>query len=214
MAPVVLTLLFAYFHVSLQRVWELLADLPAVFPDGVPLDKRAYPWLLSGLVRSRLTLLKRQPPPLTFLQSGISSLLAYGLVPITLMVCWTRYWRGYKNAKRHYAMTNAVKRTPHGREELHRAIEEMLEKNLDMSAEEICTQLDAMGLSAYLDLKIKGKQKTILVGPKHPFCWKSVRKEDSLKNMISRLRKRIRNERAARAWMKLSDQAFSSERLR
>jgi hypothetical protein len=43
-APIVLTLFFIYFHLSLQRVWEMLADLPAVFPDGVPLDKRAYPW--------------------------------------------------------------------------------------------------------------------------------------------------------------------------
>jgi len=49
-APVILIALYIYFHLYLQRLWESLSDLPAVFPDGRSLDKRAYPWLLTGLV--------------------------------------------------------------------------------------------------------------------------------------------------------------------
>ena len=43
-APIILFAAYLYFHIYLQRLWEGLADLPAVFPDGRPLDKRAYPW--------------------------------------------------------------------------------------------------------------------------------------------------------------------------
>ncbi len=109
---------------------------------------------------------------------------------------------------------NAVKRTPDGRQEVHRAIEKMLEADIGMPAEKICEQLDKIGLSASFDFRIRGKQKTILVGPKRQFCWKNVRKEDSLKNMISRLRTRVRRERNAMAWMKLSDRTFLSGRNR
>jgi hypothetical protein len=84
----------------------------------------------------------------------------------------------------------------------------MLEADIDMPAEKICEQLDKIGLSASCDFRIRGKQKTILVGPKRQFCWKNVRKKDSLKNMISRLRTRVRRERNAMAWMKLSDRTF------
>ncbi|MEO6811795.1 MAG: pentapeptide repeat-containing protein, partial [Isosphaeraceae bacterium] len=46
-APLLLLCMYIYFHMGLQRLWEELADLPAVFPDGRPLDKKAYPWLLN-----------------------------------------------------------------------------------------------------------------------------------------------------------------------
>jgi uncharacterized protein YjbI with pentapeptide repeats len=90
-APCILVLLFAYFQISMQRIWDLLGDLPAVFPDGVPLDKRTYPWLLSGIVRSRLRLLKEAPPPGAAVQTVVSFMLAYWVVPITLVGFWVRY---------------------------------------------------------------------------------------------------------------------------
>jgi hypothetical protein len=39
-APLILLSFYLYFHIYLQRLWETLADLPAVFPDGSRLDKR------------------------------------------------------------------------------------------------------------------------------------------------------------------------------
>ncbi len=51
-APVLLLGLYSYFHLYLQRLWEGLSELPAVFPDGKALHKNAYPWLLNGLVRA------------------------------------------------------------------------------------------------------------------------------------------------------------------
>ena len=90
-APIFLFGMFLYFHIYLQRLWEGLADLPAIFPDGRPLDKRAYPWLLNGLVRSHFKLLRSERPPLSRLQAFVSILLAWCTVPAMLFLFWERY---------------------------------------------------------------------------------------------------------------------------
>lgn len=90
-APLLILCLYLYFHFYMQRLWEGLADLPAFFPDGVPLDKKAHPWLLNGLVRSHFALLKRDRPALSRLQVKLASFLAWWVVPITLFFFWLRY---------------------------------------------------------------------------------------------------------------------------
>jgi len=90
-APVLLLIAFLYFHLSLQRLWEQLADLPAFFPDGNAADKRIYPWLLSGLMRSKIERLGRDPRAMGKLQTAVSVLLAYALAPLTLIGFWGRY---------------------------------------------------------------------------------------------------------------------------
>ncbi len=94
-APLLLVCLFIYFHLCLQRLWEELGDLPAVFPDGRTIDKRAYPWLLNVLVRIHSPRLKSMRTNLTWCQAIISVFLAWGLVPITLVVIWARYLRSH-----------------------------------------------------------------------------------------------------------------------
>jgi uncharacterized protein YjbI with pentapeptide repeats len=89
--PVLLLLLFIYFHLHLQRLWEDMAVLPAIFPDGRPLDRTVYPWLLHGLVRVYSWRLQYHRPPLSRLQMGIWILLAWWLVPGTLVLFWIRY---------------------------------------------------------------------------------------------------------------------------
>ena len=90
-APAVLLCVYFYLHLYLQRLWQGLAALPAVFPDGKPLDERAYPWLLNGLVRAHVQRLKRGRPALSRFEACISIVLAWWLVPLTLMMFWLRY---------------------------------------------------------------------------------------------------------------------------
>jgi uncharacterized protein YjbI with pentapeptide repeats len=90
-APVVLLAIYFYFHLNMQRLWEALADLPAVFPDGRSLDKRADPWLLNGLVSAHFVRLRRERPPLSRVQEWLSILLAWWAVPLTLFVFWGRF---------------------------------------------------------------------------------------------------------------------------
>lgn len=90
-APIILLCIYFYFHFYLQKLWEELAQLPAIFPDGKPLYQRADPWLFNDLVRAHFTRLKKDRPFLSYLQQWISILLAWGLVPITLLLFWGRY---------------------------------------------------------------------------------------------------------------------------
>ena len=96
--PFLLVGVFVVFCFYLQRLWERLAKLPAIFPDGTPLDEKAYPWLLIGLVRSHVKLLQEEDvvrrntsPVLIELQNALYIGLAWGAVPITLLFIWFRY---------------------------------------------------------------------------------------------------------------------------
>ena len=89
--PFILMCLYGYFLLYLQRLWESLSRLPAVFPDGTSLDKKAYPWLLNGLIRSHVALLKQDRPEFSRSQTALSVFLAYWVVPLTLVFLWGRY---------------------------------------------------------------------------------------------------------------------------
>ena len=90
-APAILLALYFYLHFYLQSLWEGLASLPAIFPDGRTLDERAYPWLMTSLVREFVLLLTTERRPFTSLKAGISISVAWGLVPFTFVWFWLRY---------------------------------------------------------------------------------------------------------------------------
>jgi len=91
--PVLLLFLYVYFLLSLQRVWEELADLPAVFPDGRSLDKKASSWMLNGLVCLHFARLAGSQRVLARWQARMAAAVAWGLVPATLTLLWGRYLR-------------------------------------------------------------------------------------------------------------------------
>ena len=90
-APLILIAVYFYFHLYLQRLWRDLASLPAVFPDGAALDGKAYPWLLNGLVRAHFKKLELAQRPLTRVENVVSILLAWWVVPFTLLAFWLRF---------------------------------------------------------------------------------------------------------------------------
>jgi uncharacterized protein YjbI with pentapeptide repeats len=49
-APTLALLVFFYLHMYLAHLWELAAWLPAIFPDGLPLRRKLYPWLINFLI--------------------------------------------------------------------------------------------------------------------------------------------------------------------
>jgi hypothetical protein len=64
--PIVLFALFIYFHIYLQRPWEALATLPAVFPDGRRLNERSNPWLITDLTNAKSPSLAAIPTSCSF----------------------------------------------------------------------------------------------------------------------------------------------------
>jgi uncharacterized protein YjbI with pentapeptide repeats len=90
-APLLLVALYIYFLLTLVGLYEVLAYLPAVFPDGRRLDQRAYPWLLNRMVCHAFPKLRERNIPFTRIQYYLSILLAWGLIPLTLIFIWGRY---------------------------------------------------------------------------------------------------------------------------
>jgi uncharacterized protein YjbI with pentapeptide repeats len=87
---VLLLALATYFQIYLQRLVENLSALPAIFPDGRSVDRRVYPWQLSGLVRAHFPRLQNEYQPLALPQRLLSMALAWWSVPVTLVLCW--FW--------------------------------------------------------------------------------------------------------------------------
>jgi len=90
-APLILFGIYIWLHLYLQRLWENVAELPAVFPDGRSLDQRIHPWLVNGIIRAHVPLLKQKRPALLRVQVTTSRILVWWLVPFTLGWIWTRY---------------------------------------------------------------------------------------------------------------------------
>ena len=90
-APLLLLCVYFYFHFYLQKLWEELGSLPATLQDGRPLHTKVDPWLLNDLVRSHLPLLNVSRPFLSYFQLWISVLLAWWMMPLTMLFFWGRY---------------------------------------------------------------------------------------------------------------------------
>jgi uncharacterized protein YjbI with pentapeptide repeats len=84
-APILLLCLYVYLHLHMAGIGETLSELPAVFPDGTPLEKRAYPWIATNLLR-----LRGGWRGLRF-EEMVAIGLLWGAVPVTLLVIWLRY---------------------------------------------------------------------------------------------------------------------------
>lgn len=88
--PLSLLGIYVTLHFYLRRLWTALATLPAVFPDGAPLERRVHPWLMSDLVRDGFPLLAARRTPLDALQELLFRLLAFGLAPLAQAALWLR----------------------------------------------------------------------------------------------------------------------------
>jgi len=88
--PLLLLLLYLRFHFLLLRLCGNMAALPAVFPDGQTLEKDGA-WFLMGLVRRHFRWSRDSRSSLSLLETGLSALLAYWVVPATLIFFWARY---------------------------------------------------------------------------------------------------------------------------
>jgi uncharacterized protein YjbI with pentapeptide repeats len=89
-APVVILSLYLCFHLYMQRLWDGIAQLPAIFPDGRRLDT-SLPWFARWSARSHFKWLRISQSPLGFLEAAIAILLMYWVAPTTVLIIWGRY---------------------------------------------------------------------------------------------------------------------------
>ncbi|MHA2010604.1 MAG: pentapeptide repeat-containing protein [Candidatus Hodarchaeales archaeon] len=76
-APIILLLFQLYFQLYLQRHWENIYYLPAKFPDGRPLYKVIYPWLLNGVIYQHFYQLRHNLPRLANFQTIFLDFIIY-----------------------------------------------------------------------------------------------------------------------------------------
>lgn len=90
-APFLLSAFFIYFLLNLLHLYKLISKLPAVFPDGTPLDEKIFPWQLNTLVREHFHVLSEPKIPLFRLRKFLMVFLAWWTTPIVLFGFWLRY---------------------------------------------------------------------------------------------------------------------------
>jgi uncharacterized protein YjbI with pentapeptide repeats len=89
-APAALLAIYLWFLYNLQRVWDTVLELPAVFPDGRVLGQKG-PRIITGLLRTHFRWMNPEAPSTRLIEKGLSVLLAYWTVPLVLLFFWARY---------------------------------------------------------------------------------------------------------------------------
>ncbi len=88
--PIVILGLYVAFHLFLQRLWDGIAALPAIFPDGERLDT-ALPRFARWPARKHLRWLEEQNLQQSRLETAIAIFLLYWTAPLTVLLFWGRY---------------------------------------------------------------------------------------------------------------------------
>jgi uncharacterized protein YjbI with pentapeptide repeats len=88
--PALVLAVYLVFQFHLQRLWDAVLELPAVFPDGRILGDKS-PGIIKGLLRAHFRWLNEDAPSTRVIEKSISMCLAYWMVPLTLLMFWGRY---------------------------------------------------------------------------------------------------------------------------
>jgi uncharacterized protein YjbI with pentapeptide repeats len=88
--PVVILSLYLCIQLYMQRLWDGIAQLPAIFPDGRKLDA-SLPWYARWSARMHFNWLRKSQSPLAFLEAAIAILVLYWVPPATILLFWGRY---------------------------------------------------------------------------------------------------------------------------
>ena len=88
--PAALFVVYVLFHFHLQRLWDSVAELPAIFPDGHTLGDTG-PGIISGLLRTHFRWMNPDPTSTRLVEKSASLGAAYWIVPGTLLLFWARY---------------------------------------------------------------------------------------------------------------------------
>jgi hypothetical protein len=84
--PALILLLYGYQSLYTVSLWRLYSFLPAYFPDGAPLDRKAYPSMTNIFVRYSLRRIENEKnDDLSFL---LHWFITFGVPPLTLAVVW------------------------------------------------------------------------------------------------------------------------------
>lgn len=130
--------------------------------------------------------------------------LADGLINIVDYYALLGYWRGYRDAKRHYQTTRRRRNVSKDREKAKSIVLQVLSRDQDASTQKICRALDRAGVSAWFGGEKyfgprAGRRQT-----KRGENWSEGHSEQAVMQWIYRIRKRLKTEQRANAWLERS----------
>lgn len=91
--PFVILIVFTFFHLYLNKLWQHLSWLPAKFNDGSSLDSKIYPWVLSAPVDFNFPVLAQRLSPFNWISLAVTVISAWFVAPLTCIVFWYGYLR-------------------------------------------------------------------------------------------------------------------------
>lgn len=94
LAPILLLVIHMYLHFNLEGVWTRVNKLPHYFRDGQSIHDRPFPWLVGSLIGNYVRVSGREPDFSLRVMSGISAVLLWALVPVTIIYFWWGYLKG------------------------------------------------------------------------------------------------------------------------
>lgn len=96
--PILLAGMYVGFHSCLQKLWDAMEELPAVFPDGRRIAE-CIPASMMALAPRSLREAEQEGSKFLVFRRVLWHLAGYWIVPTTLVLVWARYlteqdWRG------------------------------------------------------------------------------------------------------------------------
>jgi uncharacterized protein YjbI with pentapeptide repeats len=80
-----------YLHVRLQKLWQALGSLPAVFPNGMRLEDRVNPWLVTSIACDRAVRPKPAVQRFAWAEQAFGEFVTWWFIPATIAAFWLRY---------------------------------------------------------------------------------------------------------------------------
>jgi uncharacterized protein YjbI with pentapeptide repeats len=89
-APVALFIVYLVLQFHLQTLWDAVLQLPAIFPDGAEIGQDS-PRIIRALLRAHFRWMNKDAPSTRTIERMLALVLAYWVVPTTLLLFWARY---------------------------------------------------------------------------------------------------------------------------
>ena len=89
--PIVITSLYVFLISGIGRLWKMLQQLPAIFPDGSDLTMMPYCWILTDAARQAMPLLRVHSKNQRIAQNSLQCLILFSLPIFSLLMFWWYY---------------------------------------------------------------------------------------------------------------------------
>ncbi|MDJ0838335.1 MAG: pentapeptide repeat-containing protein [Acidobacteriota bacterium] len=85
-SPIIILAQFVYLQLHLQNLWQSLASLPIIFPDGARLNHRIYPSLIVEVSSFMIPRLRKGGTLFSFLEKAIVVFSVWLIAPLTIIL--------------------------------------------------------------------------------------------------------------------------------